>query len=212
VSEAVAVVVVVPAEEIVQLTHDMVGLVSGERVVHIGGQVPARAVDRPVSSGSGMCEKSVARDGHLEVVARERRRGHPVVVGLLERGGVVPENLRLEVGTIGGQADLHAPVGAGRKVHRPNEAAHTPIGVLAQHVIDGCGRGRRVADHAEVELDPARGPRTTQRDVPELHHLVAIDELVARPFHDGSPHLPTRLGEYEDLDEVVLQVDDVPFL
>ena len=209
-AEAVIVVVVVAAEEVVQLAHDVIGLVSGKSVVVVDGQEAAGAVDGPRTLRSRMGEKSVPRYEHLEVVARERRRRHPVVIGLLERGGVVPQDVGLEVGAVGGQADLDAPVRAGRQVHRPDDTAHAAIGVLAQYVVDGCGGGRGVADHAEVEFDPARGPRPAQRDVAELHHLVAIDELMARALYDGPPHLAARLREHEDFDEIVLEVNHLP--
>ena len=151
-----------------------------------------------------------AGDEQLEVRLREGGGRHPVVVGLFQRRGVVPQGPRLEVGAIGGQADLDPPVRARRQVHRPDDAAHAAVGVLAHRVVNRGGGGGRVPDHPEVELDSARGPRAPQRNVAELHDLVAIDELVSRLLHHGPPHLPPRLGQHEDLDQVVLQLHDPP--
>ena len=210
VAPAVAVVVVVAAEEVVQLAHDVVGLVPPEGIVAVERQEAALFVEGPGSFPARMLQIGAAGHEDLEVVLRERRRRHPVVVRLLQRRRVVPERTGLEVRLVRGQPDLDAPVRARRQVHRADEGAHAAVVVLAQRVVDGGGGRRRVADDAEVELDAARGPRAPQRDVAEFHDLVAVDELVAGLLHHRPPHLPAHLGQHEHLDQVVLQGDHLP--
>ena len=210
VAPAVVVVVVVAAEEVVQLADDVVGLVAVERVVAIERQEAAHFVDRPGALPARVLQVGPAGHEDLQVVLRKGRRRHPVVVRLLQRGGVVPERVGLEVGLVGRQPDLDAPVRARRQVHGADEGAHAAVVVLAHRVVDrGCGR-RGVADDAEVELDAARGPRSAQRDVAEFHDLVAVNELVPRLLHHRAPHLPAHFGKDEYLDEVVLHLYNLP--
>ena len=157
-----------------------------------------------------MLQVGLPRDEQLQVVRGEGRRRHPVVVGLFEGGGVVPEGVGLEVGAVGGETNLDAPVRARGQVHGPDEGAHAPVRVFAHRVVDRGGGGGGVADHPEVEFDPARGPRPPQRDVAEFHDLVAVDELVPRLLDHPSPHLPPRFGQHEHLDQVVLQLQHLP--
>ena len=210
VAPAVAVVVVVAAKEVVQLADDVVGLVPPEGVVAVERQEAARVIDRPGPFAAGMLQVGPAGHEDFEVVLGERRRGHPVVVGLFVGRGIVPQGAGLEVGAARLKADLDPPVGTRRQVHRADEGAHAAVVVLAQDVVDGGRGGRGVPDDAEVELDAAGRPRPPQRDVPELHHLVPIDELVARFLDHRAPHLPPDLRQHVHLDQVVLHLDDLP--
>ena len=210
VPEAVVLIVIVAAEEVVQLAHHVVRLVATEVVVAVEGEVSALIIQRPGLLLARMVEIGVPRHRHLQVVLGEGRCRHPVVVGLLEGSRVVPENVGLEVGPVRRKSDLHPPMGPGRQIHAPHPTAHASVGVLPQEVVHRGGGGRRVANDAEVEFDAARGPWTPEGDVPELHHLVAIDELVSGLLHDCAPDLSPHLRQHEHLDVVVLQTDHLP--
>ena len=67
-----------------------------------------------------------------------------------------------------------------------------------------------MADHTEVEFDTTGGPRASQRDVPEFHDLIPVDELVASLLDARSPHFSPDLGQNPDFDPVVLERDDRP--
>ena len=210
VSPAPSLVVVVAAEEVVQLPDDVVRLVASEGVVPVQGQVAARFVHRPRPLPARVLQVRPTGHEELQVVACERRRRHPAVVGLLQRRRVVPQDAGLEVGPVRRQTHLDPPVRSRRQVHRSHEDAGAAVVVLPSRPLHG-GRGRRrVADDAEVELDPARRPRTPERDVAELHHLVAVDELPPGLLDHRAPHLPARLGQDEDPDQVVLERRHAP--
>ena len=210
VHEAVAGIAVVAAEEVLVNAHDVVRLVSAEAVLVVLGEDAARGVDRPRMRLTGVPEVRVAGDGEHEVVAREGRARHPVVVRLLERSRVLPAGTRLEGRGVGGESYLHPPARARREVGRTDVDADAPVLVRSRLEVDRRRGGRGVTDDAEVELDAAGGPRTAQRDVAEFHDLVAVHEFVAGRLHAGAPHLPADLGQDPDLDPLVLEVDHRP--
>jgi len=67
-----------------------------------------------------------------------------------------------------------------------------------------------MSDHAEVELDTARRPRSAQGDVAKFEHLVAVDELLAARLLDRPPDLAAHLGQDVDDDVLVLEPHHLP--
>ncbi len=210
--EAVILCLVVSTEEVVELANDVVRLVALEPIVVIRREISAKRIDGPRQHLTGVLQVAVARNRHHQVFLREGRRSHPVVVGLSQRRRVVPKRLGLEIGLVRRQTHLDPPVCARREIHRSHDHAHASVFVLTRRVVDRSCRRRRVSDHAEVEFDATRGPRPPQRDIPELHHLVSIDELVAGFLHDGAPDLASHVREDKNLDVLILEDHDPPVL
>ena len=152
----------------------------------------------------------IARNAHREIIACKGRSGHPVVVGLDERGWIIPVDICFEVGGIGGEANFDPPRGARGEIHGAHKTAHTPIVIFHQPVVNRRCGGGSVPDYAEVELDSARGPGPTQGNIPELHDLVSIDELVPGLLFDSPPHFSSGLREDIHLEVLILQFDDFP--
>ena len=139
VTEPVVLVVIVAAEEVVQLAHHVIRLMPLEGVVAVERQVAALLVHGPRLLLARMLEIAVPRHGHLQVVLCEGRRRHPVVVGLLQGRRVVPENVGLEIRPVSREADLHPPMGPGGQVHAPNPTTHASVGVFDEGVVDRRG-------------------------------------------------------------------------
>ena len=158
VSEAVVIVCVIAAEEIVELSHNVVGLAAPKGIIRIGRQKPAGVVNRPGKCFSTMTQILIAGYAQLQINARKCRRRHPVVVRLRERSGVGPKNIRLKDRFVGRKTDLDAPVGSGREIHGPDKTAHASVRILYQLVIDGAGGRRCMPDYPEIEFDSSRRP------------------------------------------------------
>jgi len=158
----------------------------------------------PDVSGSGKDE--------FEVSGGFDARVHPMVVGLFEAGGVLPDGAGREAGLVFGQVGFHLPAGAGEEIEHPDIAADAAIRMSFNLIVYGSRAVGGVADDAVVGLDATAGPGTAHGNIPEFHDAVSVDIWLTGGLVNGRPDLSTNLGQDNHADVVVLQLHHIPFL
>ena len=211
-AHAEAVVVPEGAPEVGLPAEDVVGLRAPEVVSLVEGEVAALRVDRPGAHLAPVPDLVGARVDELQVPGGLEAGVHPRVVGLLERRLVVPQRRGREVRLVGGERDLEPPGRAGEEVEDADHDRGAAVRVLAGDVVDRGRAVRRVADDAVVRLDAPARPRAAHGHVPELHHLVAVEERLPGGLLDRRPDLAADLRHHRDPDPAVLQLHDRPLL
>ena len=202
------------AVEVLALADGEVALRGAEIVVTVIGQVAPQTVDGPGLQGDVVVVADLEAAGKdvAQVVGRMDGPAGPIVIGLAEGRRVVPGPVGLEIALVLRQADRNAPTRPGGQVHGSHDAADAAVGVPAQHVVDGRGRGRGMADDAEIEFDPARRPGPAQGDLPELEDVVGVEEFLPRALVRRPPDLAADLGQDGHRDVRILQAHHGPFL
>ena len=169
-----------------------------------------RCVDGPVTVLAVVTEVAGARKDILQIALRGNPRRHPVVIGLLERGAIVPGGGGSERSFAWRQSCLYAPCGARQQIQRAGDAAHAAIGVSTCGVIHRSGDVRRVAKNAVVGLDATARPRPAHGNVAELHGVVVIDERAPALFFNRRPNLAADLRKNEHAQVFVLEFHHLP--
>ena len=159
-----------------------------------------------------MTDIAGSREDEFEVSCGLDACIHPVVVGLFEAGGVLPDGAGGEAGLILGKMHFHLPAGAGEQVEHPDIAADASVRVIPNLIIHGgCAVGG-VSDDAVIGLNTTAGPGTAHGNVPEFHHAVGIDVGFSGGLIDGRPDLTSHFRQDDDADIVILQLHHIPFL
>src|SRR5690606_35560335 len=206
-------VVVVNTEELGVFTDDVERLRSAVVVVIVKRNIPPVVrIDLPRIDFARVADAVISWVDEFEFACRRHTDIHPGIVRLFQWRLVMPERAGREVSFIAGQIDLYSPVRLGQQVERADVAAGTSVGFCFRVVVDGCRAVRRMANDAIIGFYPSAGPGAAHSDIPELDNLVIVQKGLSGGFVPCSPNFSTDLGEDQDFDEFVLQLDGLPRL
>ena len=190
----------------------MVGLRAAEVVLLVPTNIPSLLVDREGKHLAAMPDAPVTRIAELRLLTHRITGVHPLIIGLVERGLVVPRRVRREIAFVLRQVYFDGPCRARHPFIGENVTTHAAVCLLFHQIIDRRARRGCMTDDTKVELDAARRPRPAHRNIPELRHAIVIHKLLTGGLVYRAPDFTTHLREKRQTDVIVLQHHRLPLL
>ena len=210
---AKAFIVPVPPEEIGVPSKNMIGFVLPKIVVFVIGDVLAIfRVDGPLAYLPVVAHVFVSGINKLQVLTGFYPSVHPGVIGLFQRGAIVPKRTGGEIGLVCREVDFNCPMGLREQVERADVATYASIRLFFDFVIHRGGAVGRMANDAVIGFDAPARPCPAHRNVAKFYHLVEIDKGLACGFFNGGPDFPSYFRQYHYFDVFIFQFHYLPFL
>ncbi len=176
------------------------------------GEVDSRGVHRPgVDVGNVVGGRELHRVEDVRVALGAYRGRRPPVEAVAHVAAVVERRRLLEQRAAGPQAQLHPPLHPVRAVDVADPGGRAAVRVTDDPEVHRRDRHPVVRD-GEVELDPQRHPRPAVGDVGVLDRRVRVEHLVAGRLVDAAVDAPAEVGQHDELEVLVLELERAPRL